>query len=172
MLDICERKRGARKNDQQSVSLILTWVCFFQLLYLVLFSVGVILILFSILFSQISKWYFCIMLTSALFSLLCHRGLWGLLFHAYFKCLCSGDAHIFISFISLVAHGCTYILWVFSTRNGAANVLQFSSLLILFQKGITNLVSHNMNPIVYIFLFSYKSNWQSNLPKNFSKQKI
>lgn len=97
-------KERARKNDKQSVSLILTWVCFFQLLYLVLFSVGVILILFSILFSQISKWYSCIMITSALFSLLCHRGFvrfafpclfqvslqwWCLHFHQFYLFCCS-----------------------------------------------------------------------------------
>lgn len=79
-------------------------------LYLVLFSVWVILILLSILFSQISKWYSCIYLTSALFPLLCHRGFVRFTFPCLFQVLYCGVAHIFISFISFVAQRCTYIL--------------------------------------------------------------
>lgn len=107
MLDICERERGAKK--------VWSAKCFSNfnlgmLLYLVLFSVWVILILLSILFSQISKWYSCIYLTSALFSLLCHRGFVRFTFPCLFQVLYCGVAHIFISFISFVAHRCTYIL--------------------------------------------------------------
>lgn len=151
-------------------------VCFLHLLYLVLFSLWVISVLFSIFFSQISKRCSCIILTSALCFPSLLVGSCGVYFFVFISNVSTvGVLTIFIKISSPLLLTDVRTLGILTKKCSCPYLCNFHHSSFFF-KGTTYLVNHKYSSqlgrqkFIHSFLSSYESKWQSNLT-NFSRQK-